>query len=275
MSPEASAAPEETPSSAVNHDPELGKYVYCIIECDSPRSFGNEGIGGRGDPIYTVHHGGLAAVVSDTPVVVYDPTRENALAHEHVNELVMKEFTVIPMSFGTVFRTQDDVVEFLKDTSDALRDVLSKMKDKIEFGLKVNWDPEIVLREVEQENEEIRRLKEEILSNRLASTYFARMQLGRLVEQAMNAKAEEYVQQIYDHLRSCAIASRHNRTIGDKMILNAAFLVERDSAAAFDARVHEIAQRFENRLRFNYSGPWPPYNFVNIRLKLERSAVVG
>ena len=79
-------------------------------------------------------------------VVVYDPTRENALTYEHVNETVMKEFTVIPMSFGTVFRTPGDVVEFLKDTSDALRDVLEKMKDKIEFGLKVlppsvvNWN---------------------------------------------------------------------------------------------------------------------------------------
>ncbi len=275
MNPETTTAPEETLAAPSINDPELGKYVYCIIECESSRAFGNESIGGRGDAIYTVHHGGLAAVVSDTPVVVYDPTRENALAHEHVNESVMREFTVIPMSFGTVFRTHDDVVEFLKDTSDALRDVLTKMKDKIEFGLKVNWDPEIVLREVEQENEEIRRLKEEILSNRLASTYFARMQLGRLVEQAMNAKSEEYVQQIYDQLRSCATASRHNRTIGDKMILNAAFLVERDSATEFDHRVHEIAQRFENRLRFNYSGPWPPYNFVNIRLKLERSAVAG
>jgi hypothetical protein len=254
---------------------EPGKYVYCIIECKEPRTFGNDAIGGRGDEIYTVHHGGLAAVVSDTPVVLYDPTRENALAHEHANELVMKEFTVIPMSFGTVFRTKGDVIEFLKDTSDALRDVLSKMKDKIEFGLKVNWDPEIVLQEVETQNEEIRRLKEEILSNRLASTYFARMQLGRLVEQAMSERSDAYVREIYDHLRNSAIASRHNRTIGDKMILNAAFLVERDSAEQFDERVHEIAQQYEGRLRFNYSGPWPPYNFVNIRLKLERSAVVS
>jgi hypothetical protein len=23
-------------------------------------------------------------------------------------------------------------------------------------------------------------------------------------------------------------------------------------------------------LNFKYTGPWPPYNFVNIRLKLER-----
>ncbi|MGE0542452.1 MAG: GvpL/GvpF family gas vesicle protein [Dehalococcoidia bacterium] len=251
--------------------PEQGKYVYCIIECNEDRrSFGPMGIGGRGDEVYTVYHQGLAAVVSDTPVIVYDPTRENALTHEHVNETVMREFTVIPMSFGAIFRTEDDVREFMKDTSDALRDVLHKMRDKIEFGLKVNWDPEVAVKEVEEQSEEIRRLKEEILSNRLASTYFARMQLGRLVEQAMADKQDTYVREIYDHLRDCAVASRHNRPIGDKMILNAAFLVERDKQMEFDHAVQDIAHRYEGQLRFNYTGPWPPYNFVNIRLKLER-----
>jgi hypothetical protein len=252
---------------------EEGKYVYCIIECDEPRSFGRMGIGGRNDDVYSIQYGGLSAVVSDTPVVVYDPTRENALTHEHVIELVLKEFTVIPMSFGAIFRTEDDVIEFLKDTSDALRDVLVKMKDRIEFGLKVNWDPETVLKQVEEETEDIRRLKEEILSNKATSTYFARMQLGRMIERAMSEASDTYVRVIYDHLRDCAIASRHNKPIGDKMILNAAFLVERDKAAEFDHKVGEIAQQYEGRLRFQYTGPWPPYNFVNIHVKLEQAGV--
>jgi hypothetical protein len=275
MSAEERATVEDGDDAVPLRHPDEGRLVYCIIEADSPRSFGNIGIGGRGDEVYTIHYGGLAAVVSDTPVMVYDPTRENALTFEHVNETVMKEFTVIPMSFGSVFRTEEDVIEFLKDTADALRDVLQKMKDKIEFGLKVNWTPETVLREVEEENEDIRRLKEEILSNRQTSTYFARMQLGRLVEQAMSEKSDSFVREIYDHLRDCAIASRHNKPIGDKMILNAAFLVERSKATAFDQRVQEIAQRYDGKLRFLYTGPWPPYNFVNIRLKLEQAGAAS
>ena len=187
----------------------------------------------------------------------------------------MQEFTVIPMSFGTVFRTEEDVVEFLKDTADTFYDVLRKMADKIELGLKVNWDKETVLVEVEHESEEIRRLKEEIVSNRLASTYFARMQLGRLVERAMSDKADAYVREIYDRLRDCAVASRHNKPIGDRMILNAAFLVERDKAANFDQKVQELADRYEGQLRFHPTGPWLPYNFVNIRLKLERAGAAS
>jgi hypothetical protein len=162
----------------------------------------------------------------------------------------------------------------MKLSYDALRDVLEKMKDKLEFGLSVNWEREEVLAEIEQEHEEIRRLKDEITTNRLASTYFARMQLGRLVERALAERSEQYVRAVYEHFAGTAIASRSNKPIGDKMILNAAFLVERDKAQVFDRKVQEIAQRFEGKLTFRYTGPWPPYNFVTIRLQLERSAAV-
>ncbi len=247
-----------------------GIYVYCIIEFGERRTFGPVGIGTKGDA-YTINYKDLAAVVSDVPLVVYDPTRENVLAHEHVNELVMEEFTVLPMSFGTVFRTREDIVELLRSTYDALKDVLQKMKGKIEFGLKVNWDKLQVLAEIEATSEEIRRLKEEIENSRSSSTYFARMQLGRLVDSALSARADEYVEEIYRALRDVAVASRSNKPIGENMIMNAAFLVDRDRADAFDRSVNEVAKGYEGKLHFKYTGPWPPYNFVNIRLKLERA----
>jgi Gas vesicle synthesis protein GvpL/GvpF len=265
----------QPPTPATGVEAESGIYVYSIIECAQPRTFGRIGIGGRGNDVYTVHYKDLAAVVSRTPLVVYDPTRENVLAHEHVNEVIIEEgFTPVPMSFGTMFKTEKDIVEFLEDTYDALRDVLVKMKDKLEFGLRVNWAREEVLAEIERDDEGIRRLKEEISKSQQASTYFARMQLGRMVEQALADKSDAYVRDIYEYLREAAIASRSNKPIGDKMIMNAAFLVVRDKAAVFDQKVQEIAQRYEGKLSFRYTGPWPPYNFVTIRLQLERSAVV-
>ena len=119
-------------------------------------------------------------------------------------------------------------MEFLKDTYEALRDVLQKMKDKLEFGLKVNWDRDEVLAEIERDNEEIRRLKDEIVTNQHASTYFARMQLGRLVEQALADRSDAYVRDIYDSLRMPPSPRARTSSIGDKMIMNAAFLVARE-----------------------------------------------
>ena len=68
------------------------------------------------------------------------------------------------------------------------------------------------------------------------------MQYGRLIDAALQARSERYVADILEQLRDVSVASRINKPIGDKMIMNAAFLVARDQETAFDAKVKEIAQ---------------------------------
>lgn len=245
-----------------------GRYVYGIIQSNEPVTFGKMGIGGAGEMVYAVTHGDISAVVSRTGVFIFDPTRENALAHEHVIETVMRTHTIIPMSFGTVFRTDDDIREVLRSIYPSVKDVLKQMAGKVEFGLKVTWDRDHELR---RDHEEIHRFHQEITRKHLQSTYFARMQLGRMIEKALTERSGEYLREIYEGLRAICVASRDNKPIGDKMIMNAAFLIEREREAEFDAAVNRIAKKFGDRLNFKYTGPWPPYNFVNIRLKLESS----
>jgi hypothetical protein len=261
-----------SPSARADGPEEGGCYVYGIIAGESPLSFGKSGIGGEITDVYTVHHNGLAAVSSRVKLAMLDATRENALAHEHVVERVMNAHTIIPMSFGTVFRTEDDIREVLKSIYPSLRDVLEKMGGKIEFGLKVTWDRDKVIEQLKRENDEIRQFIRELAKKHLQSTYFARMQLGRMIDRALLERGAEIVREIYDSLRPVCVASRDNKPIGEKMILNAAFLLERKKEAEFDRTVNRISDRFKNILSFRYSGPWPPYNFVNIRLKLERAS---
>ncbi len=260
----ARVAPAD-PGSATSR----GKYVYCIIEAPDPLRFGAIGIGTDPSDVYTVHYRNLAAVVSDAPLEVLDSTREHVLAHERVNETVMRDHTVIPMSFGTIFKTREDIVELLRSAAGAFGDVLNKMQNKLEFGLKVLWDRDQAVREVEADDEDISRLKKEISSQK-GPTCFARMQYGRLVGSALQQRSERYLADILDQLRDVSVASRINKPIGDKMIMNAAFLISRDQENAFDTKMKSIASRFD-KLTFKYTGPWPPYNFVNIRLKLERA----
>ena len=260
----------ESPDSSETAPGEGGRYVYGIVQAKEHMNFGKIGIGGSGELVYTVNYLDIAAVVSKTTVAIFDPTRENALAHEHVIETVMKNYTIIPMSFGTVFRTDDDIREVLKGIYSSLKDVLKQMSGKLEFGLKVNWDRDQIIEELKQHDEEIRRFHHEIIRKQLQSTYFARMQLGRMIDKALAERATQYVREIYEALRGVCVASRDNQPIGDKMIMNAAFLVDRNRESEFDTVVNKIAKKYGKRLKFKYTGPWPPYNFVNIRLKLER-----
>jgi hypothetical protein len=150
---------ERTPPRAMGT---RGKYVYCIIKATEVQRFGAIGLGAEPGEVYTVPYKDIAAVTSDTPTEVPDATRENVLAHERVNEAVMRSHTVIPMSFGTVFKTREDIVELLRGAYEAFTDVLAKMEDKLEYGLKLLWDRDVAVREVEKDDEEVRRLKSEI-----------------------------------------------------------------------------------------------------------------
>ncbi len=276
----AAAEPAPKPKAEIHFVPgpipapdlrQEGRYVYGIIQSNEPVTFGKMGIGGTGELVYAVTHGDISAVVSRTGVFIFDPTRENALAHEHVIETVMRTHTIIPMSFGTVFRTDDDIREVLRSIYPSVKDVLKQMAGKVEFGLKVTWDRDHIVEELRRDHEEIHRFHQEITRKHLQSTYFARMQLGRMIEKALTERSGEYLREIYEGLRAICVASRDNKPIGDKMIMNAAFLIERERETEFDAAVNRIAKKFGDRLNFKYTGPWPPYNFVNIRLKLEPS----
>lgn len=254
---------------------EVGKYVYCIIRSDEALDFGPIGIGDDEGEVHTLCHDGLAAVVSDTPVQIYDPTRQNVLAHEMVNKTVMEDHTVIPMSFGTIFRTEEDIAALLDSTSDALEDVLDKMENKIELGLKVLWKKEKVSERIEEQNEDVARLRESLAEDPQGTTYFARVQLGRLLEREMEKLANELVTDIYETLAPVAVASRSNKPIGDQMIMNAAFLVDRVDEEEFDRTVKGLGEKHSDLLSFTYTGPWPPYNFVNVKLRLERAEAEG
>ncbi len=246
-----------------------GRYVFGVIAAGEPAPAARSNLGGAGREVYTVEYRDLAAVVSRTPVFIFDPTRDNALAHEHVIETVMKSHTIIPMSFGTVFRTDEDVREVLRGIYPSLHEVLQQVTGKLEFGLKATWDRDRIIEELKREHDEIHRFHQELVRKHLQSTYFARMQLGRMVDKALADLAASYACTVYDGLRPVSVASRDSKPIGDKMILNAAFLVERDRESQFEAAVNRVAHDFGDRLNFKYTGPWPPYNFVNIRLKLE------
>ena len=268
----AASQPVGSKPAALRHTTQLreGRYVYGVIESRSPVAFGKSNIGGASEEVYSVHDGAIAAVVSRTRVSIFDPTRDNALAHERVIETVMRDHTIVPMSFGTVFRSDEDVRETLKSLHEPLQNVLREMDGKLEFGLKITWNRDRIMEDLKREHDEIRRFYQELARRRLQSTYFARMELGLMIEKALSELAAGYVRDVCDGLRAACVASRDNKPIGDKMIMNAAFLVSKERAAEFEDALSRVSHKFRDRLTFKFTGPWPPYNFVNIRLKLQQ-----
>jgi hypothetical protein len=52
------------------------------------------------------------------------------------------------------------------------------------------------------------------------------------------------------------------------MILNGAFLIERCVEKEYEEGVYRVAKLFDGHFALDYNGPWAPYNFVELALKV-------
>lgn len=244
-----------------------GKYIYAIIEADEPQEFSALGIGDRGDKVHTAHNNGLAAVVSSSPIVKYPVSRDNVMAHQKVLEEVMKKFALLPVRYCTIAEDEEKIKEkLLKARSGEFKDLLVKMRGKIELGVRAFWtNLEGIFAEIVSENDEIAQLKKGVEEEKSAQKVYAgKIKIGEIVKRALEKKKKEEAQALLDSLTSLAEDFRENRFLGDRNILNASFLVRKETEAEFDRKVNQIQQELGERTRLGYFGPIPPCNFVEV-----------
>jgi len=247
---------------------EEGKYLYCIIETNQARNFGPLGIGGRGDPVTTISHDELSGVISDAPIKKYATTRENTLVHEKAIEEVMRQgYTVLPVRFGTVAGSAQDVRDVLRKRYREFKDLLRDMDNKVELGVKALWlDMEAIFGEILKEREDIKGLRDRAARHPARDSM---IQVGEMVQEALEKKKEKEAALLLDGVRKISADVRTNKTFGDNMFLNAAFLVDRSREKEFDNEIEAIRAKYEGRAKISYVGPAPPFNFVNIVIHWE------
>ncbi|NQT30586.1 MAG: GvpL/GvpF family gas vesicle protein [Candidatus Saganbacteria bacterium] len=254
-----------------------GKYIYCIVRVGEEKNFGPVGIGGRGDEVATVCEGNLGVVVSSSPVIKYSISRENTLAHQLVMEKVMGNYPILPVRFSTIAEAkngtgpEDRIKEkVLKARYSEFEELLAKMGDKVELGVKALWtDMNQIYMEIVKENSEIRRLREKIAGKPPLKTQPDRINLGEMVKSALDAKREREKEEIFGFLKELSFDSKENKIFGDNMILNVAFLVEKVKEKEFDYAVSELGSKYSGRTKIKYVGPIPPCNFVELVVTLD------
>ncbi len=252
-----------------SQSPGTGTYVYGIAPArafgEGSRVLASPGVGGPGSVVRTVADGDLVALVSDAPSLRPRISRENLAAHQRVLEEAIGRVDVLPVSFGTVATSDEEVREkLLRRNPEELREELARIRGCVELDLRVLWRRERLFAEVVADDAEIQALRDSLASRPPESSTYERVHLGRMVEAAVSRKREEEAELILDALEPLAVETQVNDNAGDMMVLNASFLVEKERVPAFDTRVEAIGERQERRLIFRYVGPLAPYNFVNL-----------
>lgn len=245
-------------------EPVERQYLYCFFRGAEPETFSSKGMGERGDPVVTMHYKDLGAVVSTSPESEYDSSRRHMLNHTKVLEEVMERHSILPVRFNTISPDREMLERLLVARYDELLGELDRMEGKIEMGVKALWYEGIVFQEILAERADIRQLRDSLQGKSPDSTYYERIRLGEMVEEAVRRKRSLDEDMILTTLSPFAVQFRANEIFGERMIVNAAFLVERNREPEMDAAIRTLDAQQTQRVLFRYVGPVPPYNFVNL-----------
>ncbi len=231
--------------------------------------------------LYFVCHNGLYAVVRRVEGQEFDEeglkrnmadfqwVKAKASIHEKIIEQVMTNTDVIPFKFGTLFNADDSLKAMLEQYSEELKAILRRLANKQEWGLKIYCNPEKLKASFLNSQKKILKIESEIKTSSVGKVYFLKKKKDELIEKILNEKINECGQESFKLLKELSFEARINKLLPreltereDDMVLNSAFLVDKDEVNDFLNMVDTLKMYYEDGgLLINCTGPWPPYNF--------------
>lgn len=213
-------------SAERNAPDSLAKYVYCVIPCPTERkSFGS--LGFDAGEVYTLDYRDLAPVVSDVIYRDYAVNEEEVVVHRNAVEQIMLEHSVIPVAFGMAFKSRKLLQIAMSAGYQAMQKAQEVVNGKVELGVKVFLPKDQVLME--------------------------------------SAKREVCSSDFLQRLQAASSDWKKLKLFSDRLVLNAAFLVDKSAIDKFSLEVGMLTEKYD-MLKVQYSGPWPAYNFVDIHI---------
>jgi hypothetical protein len=249
-------------------------YVYGVVSAEAAPEASVEGIEGAGPP-RLVRSGGVAAIVAAVPDEAVRTTRRNLNAHAATLAEAARHTTVLPMRFGVVFPSEEQLADELLGRRGAeLESLLSRFGGKVEVTLLGSFeDQDAVLGEVVGAEPEMIRLRDEIRKLPDDAAYYARIRLGELAAHGVEARRAAEEQQILQRLEPLAEAVDRDRELPERVVVKAAFLLDRGRLPEFDREVDALAQELKGRIRFSYAGPLALHSFVELAPRAEAAWV--
>ena len=257
-------------------------YVYGIVPADTSMTSIPGGIDDAGVSIERVSD--IAALVSVLDGGDYSPSAierssgdvewlsPRAMAHDRVLTWASDHGAVIPLPMFSLFSGEDAVQRMLNDRGPQLGRTLSRVAKGREYALRVyRIDAELAPAVVDLSP----RLSEMARTASGASAgqrYLLERKLDGERRAEMRNVTRQIVDEIVDALSRSALSTSRSPIpkvstedgARGTLVLNAAYLVAPSAFEAFQRTLTDLVQRHGGYgFRFDFTGPWPPYHFVD------------
>lgn len=244
-----------------------GLYLYAVVRGSEGRKLDVKGI--HDAEVYMLPQEDLTAVVSDMPEVdKLRPERRHLAAHQRVlTQLVQDHDVVLPVSFGTVSESKKAVQDLLARYRDDLISQLQRVEGKVEMGLRVALEVPNVFEYFVSKSPDLKQARDEVFNSKKEPTREEKIDLGQKFESILNKNREECARKVESTLSEYCSEIRQNRCRNEQELARVSCLIEKEKTDVFVDAVSKTAEQFDDDYVFDYNGPVPPYNFVEVRVR--------
>ncbi|HVV12800.1 GvpL/GvpF family gas vesicle protein [Amycolatopsis sp.] len=246
---------------------ERGIWVYAVLGAGPVALDAVSGVAGETPRV--LESAGLLAVVGDVPLNVFgeEALRRNfedldwlgrvARAHDAVVGTALAAGPVVPIRLATVYRDDERVREMVRRRAPDFQQALDRLGKRTEWGVKVFLEPRPGHGVAED-------------ARGTGRAYLARRRAALAAREKHDQRAAEQAGRVHSRLSALAVDTRthppQSRALAaenGRMILNATYLVDDESAPAFHEAVADC-DRGNDAIRAQLTGPWPPYSFTSL-----------
>jgi hypothetical protein len=240
-------------------------YVYGVGEDDEALS--------RIEGVELIRQGRLTAVVREVSLDEYNETvlpqrlndrewlERNARAHEDVLQAAAAVTAIVPLRFGAIYRSREQVGRMLDERSGEFVTTLERVRGHVELGVKVWADLPRLERTLAAHDEPA--------AGGAGAAYLQRRRHEEQRSRELAARCAEVAEETHARLSALAADAVANRPQpreltgrSDRMLLNGAYLV-RDGDDGLRREVERLAAKHaELGLEYELTGPWPAHNFA-------------
>lgn len=244
---------------------EEGCYIYGIYPDDIQLSEDARGVGDPPAEVRLVSHRSIAALVSNVRTDRPLGRPEDLMAHQRLLDASSAETPVLPIRFGAVVTDEQAVIdELLEPHHDEFVAALKELEGRAEYVVKARYVEDAIMSEILDEDPDAASLREQIKAagDEEDATRPLRMQLGELINQAIEAKREADTRKVGDAVASHCVASSVRPPSHEQDAANVALLVETGKQDDLERAVEQLSREWRGRVDVRLLGPMAPYDFV-------------
>ncbi len=243
----------------------MGLYVYAVGKASEGDLPPLQGVLDR--PAYRLEAASLCAIVSECPLNNVRAERKHIAATQRVLSAVNAKFDLLPMTFGTVTESEEDLRRFLNDNYEELSSQLERVSGSVEMALRLSLDVPDPIAYLVARTPALKAARDRTFRARHKPSYDDKIRLGQLFDQAFTLYRESLTARVL-----ATIGGSSSKTIklpirDEKQIANLAILVPRAGLETFEAAISMATAQIDDDVVFDLSGPWPPHNFVQLNVE--------